>query len=529
MAVDASTTYDVAIVGGGPTGLSAAALLASRGRTVVLFERHPARYALPRAGHIDHEVMRIIQAVGAHKAILADDVEFASYNWYNGEGELLLAFPSGQSISGFRGDYMMFQPVLDGALYDSLDKLPSATIRMGALVKGLHQDEDGVTLQWETTSIDEDGRTVGNGDLQGARARYVIAADGAGSVVREQFLDIEREDFGFNERWLDVDCKLLRPLASGTDGQYCDPRRPTYIGPLGKRHHRFEFALLEGETEEEILKPGTIWKLLGGYGVGPEDVEPFREIVYTFEARVAKKWRNGRVLLAGDAAHTMPPHMGQGLCSGIRDSANLAWKLDLVLDGTAAGDLLNTYERERRPHATAWIEISMAVGKISCMTDPGAVAARDEAFRTGNVPPLPAFPQLSDGIIEPGDASGPGGQPFVQSVISLDGRTGLLHDLLGHGFLVVSRDGDPRRSLDRQQLEILDRIGARSAWFAHPGAPGGFEDTTGAVRDFFTAHHVAVCIVRPDYYVYGGSADQNELGAMIDRLAEHLLIKAHPT
>lgn len=526
MAVDANTTYDVAIIGGGPTGLSAAALLASRGRTVVLFERHPNRYSLPRAGHIDHEIMRIIQAVGAHKAMLADDVEFESYNWYNVDRELLLAFPSGQSISGFRGDYMMFQPVLDGALYDSLDRFPNATVQLGALVNNLTQDEGGVTLEWESAADDEDGRTLGSGDSNVARARYVIAADGAGSVVRDQFLGIEREDFGFNERWLDVDCKLLRPLPIGTDGQFCDPRRPTYVGPLGKRHHRFEFALLEGESDNEILEAKTIWMLLGNCGVGPEDVEPFRQIVYTFEARVAKKWRSGRVLLAGDAAHTMPPHMGQGLCSGIRDSANLAWKLDLVLNGIARDDLLDSYETERRAHAAAWIEISMAVGKVSCMTDPDEAAARDKAFLSGNIPPLPPFPQLSAGIVELDDEAGRTGQMFVQSHISLNGQTGLLHDLLGHGFLLVGRDGDPRRSLEPKQLAVLDRIGARPAWIAGAGDSGGFEDITGTVGQFFDEHDVAVFVVRPDYYVYSACTDEGEVGATVDRLARHLSLEA---
>jgi 3-(3-hydroxy-phenyl)propionate hydroxylase len=516
-------TYDIAIIGGGPTGLSAAALLASRGRTVLLLERHPMRYALPRAGHIDHEIMRIIQAVGAHEAMLADNLDFESYRWFNGDGKLLLAFPSGDSVSGFRRDYMMFQPVLDGALYDSLERYPNATVRMGAMVNGLHQDEDGVTLQWDTTSSDQGDRTVGTGDICAARARYVIAADGSGSAVREQFLGITREDFGFNERWLDVDCKLLRPLAFGAEPrQHCNPRRPAYIGPLGKRHHRFEFALLEGETDEEILRPGTIWALLGDYGVGPEDVEPFREIVYTFEARVARQWRSGRVFLAGDAAHTMPPHMGQGLCSGVRDSANLAWKLDLVLGGFANDELLDTHETERRPHALEWIEISIAVGKISCMTKPKEAAARDEAFLSGTVPPLPAFPQLSAGIIEAGAAASAAGQLFVQSTIALDGRTGLLHDVLGHGFLVVGRDDDPRRSLQPHHVEVLDRIGARSAWISDVGDSEGFADTTGAVKDFFAAHKAAVCIVRPDYYIYGACTHEDELGAMVDRLASRL-------
>ena len=109
---------------------------------------------------------------------------------------------------------------------------------------------------------------------------------------------------------------------------------------------------------------------MGKYGIGPEDIEPIRQIVYTFEARIAERWRDGRVFLIGDAAHTMPPHIGQGLCSGMQDAGNLAWKLDLVLRGVTEDSLLDTYEVERRPHVTSWIEVSLAVGTCVARAGP---------------------------------------------------------------------------------------------------------------------------------------------------------------
>jgi 2-polyprenyl-6-methoxyphenol hydroxylase-like FAD-dependent oxidoreductase len=444
-----TTSYDIAVIGCGPSGLTAAALLASRGWSVIAFEKHPQRYGLPRASHLDHEVVRIVQEVGAHAAVFEDNDAFSSYRWYGAEGQLLFEVPIGDtSVSGFASNFIIYQPVLEGALHDALERMASARIELGAEVTALDARPDGVTL-----SVAQGGNTFS------VEAAYVLAADGAGSSIRDQILQIPREDFGFNEKWLDIDSRLKRPVPREILGQYCDPVRPVYIGPLGKRHFRFECALLPGETEEDVLRPEKVWEVLGRYGVGPDDIEPIRQIVYTFEARIAERWRDGRVFLIGDAAHTMPPFMGQGMCSGIRDASNLAWKLDLVLRGVADDSLLDTYERERRPHVTTWIDVSLAVGRVSHVLDPDAAAERDAKILAGDMPPLPDSPTLVDGVLQ-SDIEAPVGGLFVQAPIDGPMGSGLLHDVVGHGFLVVSVAGDPRNVIDAEAEAMLNAIGA---------------------------------------------------------------------
>jgi 2-polyprenyl-6-methoxyphenol hydroxylase-like FAD-dependent oxidoreductase len=509
--------YDVAVIGCGPSGLTAAALLASRGWSVIALEKHPRRYGLPRASHLDHEIVRIVQEVGAHEPIFEDNDAFSSYRWYGANGQLLFELPiSDTSISGFQSNFIIFQPVLDGALYDALERVPTATVELGAEVTALDATADGVTLT-----------VVQAGDTFTVEAAYVIAADGAGSSVRDRILQIPREDFGFNEKWLDIDSRVKRPLPREIYGQYCDPSRPAYIGPLGRRHFRFECALLADETEEEVLRPENVWEVLGRYGVGPDDIEPIRQIVYTFEARIAERWRDGRVFLVGDAAHTMPPFMGQGMCSGIRDASNLAWKLDLVLRGVAGDSLLDSYEAERRPHATTWIESSLAVGRVSQVLDPVVAAERDAKILAGEMPPPPESPTLTAGVLQlesDGSARPPVGGLFVQAPIESATGDGLLHDVVGHGFLVVSVAGDPRAAIDADAEGALQAIGATVIWLGDAG-PGAFRDPTGATQAFCDEAGAAAMVVRPDHYIAGAVRDLSELSPLVVDLASKMSVR----
>lgn len=521
--------YDAIVAGGGPTGLAAAALLARRGWRVAAFEKHPSRYALPRAGHVDHEVLRILQGVDAHQPVIDDTPDYEAYEWLNAAGETLLSFPFGEpSVSGFQSDHMLFQPVLDDALHASIERSETGEVALGAAVVGIEQDADGVTATIAAMARDDTGRTVPTGERRRVRAGWLLAADGAGSAIRDELLRIPRADRGFDEQWLAIDVRVKRPLPPSVNGQWCDPRRPIYIGPLGRRHHRFECAVLPGETVERMEAPETAWAILAEHGVTPDDVEIFRQVVYRFEARVAERWRDGRAFLLGDAAHTMPPFMGQGLCSGVRDAANLAWKLDLVLRGVADDALLDTYEQERRPHVQRWIELSVAVGKLSCILDPVEAAARDAAFREGRMPALPTPPQLTTGVLDldtVGAPIPPAGELFVQAPVRAGDRTELLHDVVGHGFLLCGLGVDPRDALAAAELEVLERLGAVSVWIADDD-PDALGDPTGRMTQWFRARVVVAALVRPDYVVAGASRTLGELPGLVRGLERRLGLRA---
>ena len=386
--------FDVIIIGRGPVGLAMAAMLAQDGHSVAVVERHRDLYGLPRAGHIDHEIVRILQSLGAAEPVLADSYPTTEYVWKNAAGETLLEFDWGaKGISGYNSDYMYFQPIMERALGDCVAGSRLVTEHCGWELTDFRDTGSGVDVTLRAVTPGQ-AQPAEDAEVRTIQGRYLVAADGANSTVRRR-LGIVRDDLGFNERWLVVDVRKKRPLTLEFDcGQICDPARPITVLPLGKRHRRWEWAMLPGETVEHLERPETAWRLLADWNVTLEDAEIVRQLVYTFEARLATEWRRGRVFLMGDACHTMPPFMGQGMCSGIRDARNLAWKLDLVLRGVAGDALLDAYQQERLPHARDWTVISLEAGKIPCTLDPDVARERDTKFRAGWRPPMPDSPSL---------------------------------------------------------------------------------------------------------------------------------------
>jgi len=235
----------------------------------------------------------------------------------------------------------------------------------------------------------------------------------------------------------------------------------------------------------------------------------------------------GPVLLIGDAAHTMPPFMGQGMCSGMRDAKNLAWKLDLVLRGLAPDALLDSYEPERRPHAHDWTVISLEAGKVPCTTDPAEARARDERFRAGWRPPMPDFPQLVTGVLAQGpsgDPSYPAGELGLQARVEREGRVGLFDDVFDAGarWQVISTAGDPRAALDADDAAFLEELGAV---FAHVGTGGDAADVDGRYAAYFAERGVAVVVNRPDFYVFGAAASLDGLPRLIADLRGRLAVE----
>ncbi|KUM23434.1 hypothetical protein AU467_08660 [Mesorhizobium loti] len=498
--------YDVVVVGYGPTGQMAAAQIGSRGWKVGAFERHPGLYSLPRAGHVDHEIMRQLQSIGAVDRFLEDAFRMTKYYWRNARGETLLTFDwDALGISGWASDYLLYQPHLEDALNASVSGQSNVEVHHGWLATGIDQDQGGVTLTLRRSD-------PGSSETKVVRSRYLLGADGANSFVRTT-LGIAQDDYGFKENWLVMDLRPKREVSFEFDnGQICDPARPMCLFQLGKTHRRFEFMMMPGETREHLEKPETVWELIKPW-MTPDDADLIRNVVYTFRSSMATRWRAGRVFLAGDSAHLMPPFMGQGMCSGLRDAVNIAWKLDLVLRGAADDALLDSYEAERKPHVKVVIDLSTEVGRISCITDPEAAAGRDAAILSGNVPPPPPFPWLQDGLLSgAADGSAVAGRLGPQGRIASGGLEGLADDILGRGKWQLISRSDLLGHLPTELASVLSSLGTVAISLDR------IEDSDGTYGAYLDANGLEAVLVRPDFYVYGASASQAEMCAVIEEL-----------
>lgn len=496
---------------------------------MIAFERYPYLYNLPRAGHIDHEAMRIVQNLGG-----ADELEKTlwevrgDYVWINREGQLLMLQPLDEhgenALSGWYSDYTQWQPHLEDAFRNAADAC-GAEIHLGWEAVGLQVRDDDATLTVNRIDMRGDEQRERSEEFRTVTARYVVGADGASSFVRTT-LGIPREDLGFNERWLDVDMRTLREVEFNPNiGQICDPTRPRMLMPLGQSHRRFEWMLLPGEATAEMERPEMAWRLLEEFNVTPGTHEIARQIVYTFQARVANAWRVGRAFITGDAAHTMPPFAGQGLLSSLRDSANLAWKLDYVLRGIASDALLDTYELERRPHVRDWTAISMAEGAVSCVLDEQEAAARDQRFLSGEPLPAPNFPTLATGVLsldEDGRPVEPAGTLGLQATVRGNSGLGRLDDVAGGlCFNVLTRGGTAQSVLEDAQLAFLVELGALVLELVDSEQDlrdDSVIDVDGTYRDYFERYGIAAVVNRPDFYVFGAVSQLSELGSLVDRL-----------
>ncbi|MCU1758438.1 bifunctional 3-(3-hydroxy-phenyl)propionate/3-hydroxycinnamic acid hydroxylase [Pseudomonas sp. 14P_8.1_Bac3] len=517
------TTVDVAIAGYGPVGQTLAILLGQMGYSVAVFERWPALYPLPRAVFYDHEIRRIFLSMGLGEELANISQPSARYQWFNADWKVLVEIDwSAESISDGPFGYLFNQPSLEAALDRKAKSIGTVQVHQGWEATALKQDAKGCDMVLNRV-IRQDGKFSLGEEQQSVRARYVIGADGANSFVR-QSLGIEWQDLGFQEDWLVVD---LQPkpgvqLDVPDIGQWCNPERPTTMVPGGPGYRRWEFMRLPHETLEELQDTHKVWSLLSRW-VTPDTADLVRHAVYQFRSRIASNWHSGRVLLAGDAAHVMPPFMGQGMCSGIRDAWNLSWRLDLLLRGLADDSLLDSYTLERKPQIRAVIEASMAMGKVVCVSDPVKAAERDAAYLSGNVAPLPPFPGLTDGLLqEEGQLRGILG---VHGSIEIGGKVGRYDDVIGRGFhLLVSGDEDPLAQLDTQLLTFISEYDLKVVRLATvaDSAKGIYRDVSGKYLQFMAEAGLKALVVRPDYYCYGGVAELSALPKLLDSLRQQL-------
>jgi len=455
---------DVLIAGGGPTGVTLAILLAQAGVNVLVAEKEAEIYPLPRAAHLDHETMRILQAAGVAEAVARTCRTTDRYDFLTADRQVLLRFEGTARLGpgGWPGANMIHQPSVEAELRQRLAMLPLARLECRWELQQFSDDGAGITA---TIATPEGPREV--------RARYLVGADGARSPVREA-CGIPFEDLGFEEPWLVVDALVDDPARlPEVNLQICDPARPTTCVLMGEGRHRWEFMILPGEDPAAVSQDAFVEQLLEPWNVkGAVRLE--RKAVYTFRARIAKQWRKGRVLLAGDAAHQTPPFAGQGMCSGLRDAANLAWKLAAVMQGTPDA-LLDSYQIERGPNLRATIDMAVMMGRTVCITDPAAAALRDEQMIAARAAGQaldgnPGYPPISHGAILAGTAAA--GSYFPQPVVQ--GQR--LDEVLGHGSWLLAR-GD----LDRGDLAPFRAV----------------------LTDWFDTQSVEAVLVRPDRYVFG--------------------------
>ncbi len=497
-------TYDVAIVGFGPSGAVAAGLLGAQGIRTFCCDKQLHVYDKPRAIALDHEILRLFQHMGLHERVAPHTEPFTDSVYYGVDHQVIKrmsALPPPYPL-GHVPSVVFNQPAVEKILRSHALSLPSVTVSLGQTLTALHQDPHQATL----TLSDEQGR------LQQISARYVIACDGASSTVRT-LTGLDLEDLAFDEPWLVIDALVNdRGLAKlpSTSVQYCHPERPsTYLICPG-RHRRWEISILPGEDPRELATEQGAWSLLSPW-IRRGDAALWRQASYRFHALVARQWRQGRVFLAGDAAHQQPPFLGQGMCQGLRDVTNLAWKLGAVLQAGAPDRLLDTYGSERKAHVIDLTTRIKHIGAIICERDPQRARERDARLLAecgGVVRPTPrqdVQPALRDGLLAP-QAHPARGTLFPQPwLIGPQAQPQRMDDALGPGWWLVlaPQAADP---LKQRALGW----GAAALTVVQTGTPA-CRETERLLADWFQRHGCQAAWVRPDRYVYGVAHDAHEL------------------
>ncbi|TWB87771.1 3-(3-hydroxy-phenyl)propionate hydroxylase [Bradyrhizobium macuxiense] len=468
--------------------------------------------------------MRVLQGLGLAERIAPYVMPYRPTEYHGLGGEIIARYDSvpPPHAQGWAPGYVFNQPKLEQIIRETLAELPGVTVRLATELLALTQHDDHVGLSVAAP----------HGKIETHRARYVVGCDGGPSFVRK-ILGGTLQSLDFDEPWLVVDV-LANEEALGrlpqTMVQYCNPARPmTYVVGTGN-HRRWEIMLLPGERPEQMNQTEVIWRLLERW-LKPGDGELWRSATYVFHALVAHEWRKGRVLLAGDAAHMTPPFLAQGMCQGVRDAANLAWKLASVIRQGGSDVLLDTYQEERRPHVMTTTSTAKILGRVICELDPKKALERDRSMRAPPGQQLPVkyrqefLPPLLAGALMR-EQGLPVGTLIPQPKVLVPGGVTLLDDLVGSQMrLVVRADVD---DIPAALCGLMDRLNASvlkltRSGVSHPVSKREFVivEGDGLLENWFVRHQLLAVFVRPDNYVFGVARSSSEflnLGENIERV-----------
>lgn len=499
----------VLISGAGPTGLTLANYLGQAGVETFIIDRKQSTVGEPRAVSIDDESLRTMQAVGMDQAVLKDVVPGYGVHYYTRPGGRCFGKVEPTStLYGFPKRNAFRQPLFEATLHEGMHRFDNLRVGFGHELLQVEQDATGVTATVRDA----------NGEILTVKARYLVACDGGRSPVRKQ-LGINMVGSSFQSRWLVVDtdqdddpfwqCRM-----------YCDARRPTVDVPGPHRTRRYEFMLMADESDEQMLDDERIKSLVKPFR-GDKPISIVRKTVYTFHARVAERWREGRIFLAGDAAHLTPPYAGQGMNSGVRDAHNLGWKLAGVFNGHLSSDALDSYETERRDHAWALIKLALGLGVVMAPSSVWRANLISAAFRViGLLPPLRDYflqmrfkpkPRFTQGLVIGSGSSGQlsCGQMFPQPVVEdAAGNSVMLDAVLGTGFALLQYAPRADSRLNTLQHPLWERLEARRILILPKGSAVDSSDVAsvwvdrdGALGALLGEPSGQLLLLRPDRYV----------------------------
>ena len=524
-------TADVAIVGAGPVGLMIANYLGQRGVNVTLVEKLDTLIDYPRAIGLDDESLRTFQAVGLADKVLPHTTPWHAMRFLTPKGRCFADIQPKTDEFGWSRRNAFIQPLADRVLFDGLQRFSNVKVLFSRELDSFEQSDSAVVLNLK----DQHGRS------ERLNARYLIGCDGGNSLVRRS-LDISFEGKTAPNQWIVVDI-ANDPLSTPHVYLCCDPVRPYVSAALPHGVRRFEFMVMPGETETELSKPENLRRLLSKVLPNPDRIELIRSRVYTHNARLAGRFRQGRVLLAGDAAHIMPVWQGQGYNSGMRDALNLAWKLALVIKGLAADSLLDSYEQERRDHAKAMINLSVLAGHVLAPPKRWQGTLRDGvSWLLNYLPPVKRYfvemrfkpmPQYTRGaLIVPTATGSPVGKMFIQPKVLTDaGTTVLLDEVIGDNFAIIAWGCDPTWGLSATQIAHWKALGTRfiqvlpDVQLRVPSDAGQdvirVGDSSGRLKEWFALGTSSIALVRPDRFLAGLAIPQT-VGQACDDLARAL-------